>query len=127
MTREELDWLELLYERHVLYEHEPKFQAAKALALHCTHWSYLLYHTLSDADKSIWYNNEHTVCVVNGIHIDMECNAFIKDLDWKHNFDTSRAKLVQIHPRHPIKHHLLSMFYRSPAIGCYKLTKNVIF
>lgn len=127
MTQEEVEWLGLLYERHVLYEHEPKFQAAKALALHCTHWAYLLYCSLSDIDKCIKYNDEHSVCVVNGIHIDMECNAFIKDMDWEHNFDLSKAKIIQIHPRHQVKYHLLERFYKNPAKSCFIMDKNTIF
>ena len=121
MTQQELQWLELLYERHVLYEHEPKFQAARTTALHCTHWAYLLYHSLSGKNKVIKYNNDHSVCVINGIHIDMECNAFIKAFDWDNSFNLENATIAPIHPVFPVKHHLLSKFYRSNSLKTIKI------
>lgn len=121
MTQQELQWLQLLYERHVLYEHEPKFQAAKKLALHCTHWAYLLYHALSDKNKIIKSNDEHSVCVINGIYIDMECNSYIKNFDWDNSCDLSAATILPIHPLFPIKHHLLEKFYVSKCTATIRL------
>lgn len=121
MTQQELQWLQLLYERHVLYEHDPKFQSAKSVALHCTHWAYLLYHSLSGKSKFIKYNNDHSVVVIDNIYIDMECNAFIKNFDWDNIYIMDNATLASIHPLFPIKHHLLSKFYRSTALKTLKL------
>ena len=125
MTKEELQWLELLYERHVLYEHEPKFQATKTTALHCTHWAYLLYHSLSGKNKVIKRNNDHTVCVVNGIHIDMECNAFIKAFDWDSGYSLENAILAPINAFFPIKNHLLHRFYRSKCEYIIKIDSHL--
>ena len=121
MTQQELQWLELLYERHVLYEHEPKFQATKTTALNCTHWAYLLYHSLSGKNKVIKYNNDHSVCVINGIYIDMECNAFIKNFDWDSGYSLENAVLAPIHPIYAVKHHLLKKFYRSNSLKTVKI------
>lgn len=121
MTLQELQWLQLLYERHVLYEHEPKFQSAKSVALHCTHWAYLLYHSLSGKNKVIKYNNDHSVCVIDNIYIDMECNAFIKGFDWDSASSTKNAILAPINPLFPIKYHLLEKFYRSTALKTIKI------
>lgn len=121
MTLQEMQWLQLLYERHVLYEHEPKFQAAKTNALHCTHWAFLLYHSLSGKNKFIKHNNDHSVCVIDGIYIDMECNAFIKNFNWDITHKLDNAILAPIHPLFAVKNHLLDKFYKSKCLKTVRI------
>lgn len=116
-----MQWLQLLYERHVLYEHEPKFREAKTIALHCNHWSYLLYHSLSSKNRVIKYNNDHSVCVVNGIHIDLECNAFIKNFNWDITHKLDNAIIAPINPLFAVKDYLLERFYRSNSLKTIKI------
>jgi len=124
MTNRKLQWLKFLYERHVLHEHRPEILADKdnKVALNCTHWAYLLYHTLHAKNKVIKRSSIHSVCVIDNIHIDLECNAFIKNFDWDNCSNLENAIIVPINPDFTVKHHLIKKFYSSKCEYTFKIS-----
>jgi hypothetical protein len=125
MNIHELQWLKYLYERHVLYEHKPEILVESKSALNCIHWAYLIYHSIEAKNKVIKRNKDHTVCVINKIHIDLECNAFIKAFDWDNGYSLENATLAPINASFPIKHHLLHRFYRSKCEYIIKIDSHL--
>lgn len=123
MNNNDLEWLKDLYENYTL-----PGRVRSSGALHCDHWSKLLYlHLKSKQHKEILSNDRHSCLSIDGLYIDLQFNAFIIDFDWKTKSIDSTAILKRIHPNFPVLRDQIFDYYSKPAIAAYHLWHNKVF
>jgi hypothetical protein len=117
MNNNDLEWLKDLYENYIM-----PGRVRTSEALHCRHWSQLLYLNLQHKkDKEILSNDRHSCLSIDGLYIDLEYNAFIVDFDWKTKSIDSTAIIKPIHPKFVIYRDSIFKFYNTRATGAYNI------
>lgn len=123
MTEQELQWLKDLYEYYVF-----PGRAAKTVALHCDHWTKILFMELkSKREKTILTNDQHAVLSIDGVYIDLEFNAFIVDFDWPTRGIDSTVQYKPIHPNYAVLRDQIFKYYSSPAKQGFHLWTSEVF
>lgn len=123
MTQQELQWLRELYKNYII-----SGRACNSSAMHCDHWSKLLYLELKSKHcKEILINKSHSVLSLDGMYIDLELNAFIVDFDWKTRSIDSTAVILPIHPNFCVLTDQIFDYYSKPATAAYHLWHNRVF
>ena len=123
MNNNDLEWLKDLYENYTM-----PGRVRSSGALHCDHWSKLLYlHLKSKQHKEILINNIHSVLSLDGMYIDLELNAFIVDFGWKSRSIDSTDVILPIHPAFSVLTDQIFDYYSKPATAAYNLWHNKVF
>jgi len=123
MTQQELQWLRELYKNYII-----PGRAYGSNAMHCDHWTKLLYLDLkSKHNKEILSNESHSVLSLDGMYIDIELNAFIVDFDWKTRSIDSTAVFKPINPDFKVLRDQIFKYYSKPATQVHHLWHNKVF
>jgi hypothetical protein len=123
MTQQELQWLKDICEYYIIPGRE-----RTSTALHCDHWTKLLYlHLKSKRNKEILSNESHSVLSLDGMYIDIELNAFIVDFDWKTRSIDSTAVFKPINPDFKVLRDQIFKYYSKPATEGHHLWHNKVF
>jgi hypothetical protein len=121
MTNEELIWMREVYQCYIVPG------ADKSNALHCSHWSNLLFTVLkANKYKIILSNDKHSCLFIDGVHVDLQYNAFIVGFDWKSTAITPEARIAPINPKFPPKKFEIYRFYAKPATHKFTLWKEEV-
>jgi hypothetical protein len=118
MNKQDQDWLCEVYENFIL---PGRRRGSKAL--HCDHWSKMVYLSIkAERNKRILCNGIHAACIIDGIIVDLEFNAYIKDWGWNSTpIDLKKAVMKPISDNWPIEIGEISNFYNISAKFGYKL------
>ena len=110
MTNEELIWMRQVYQWYIVPG------AENSNALHCSHWSNLLFTVLkANKYKIILSNEEHSCLFIDGVYVDLQYNAFIVGFDWKSTAITPEAIIKPINPKFSLKNSEIYRYYSKPA------------
>lgn len=123
MTELEIQWLKDIYQYHIT---PARNQGCSAL--HCDHWSKLLYlHLKSKRNKEILSNDTHSVLSIDGMYVDIEFNAYIVDFNWSQRAIDSTVCFKAINPDFAIRRDEIFHYYSKPATEAHHLWHNKIF
>jgi hypothetical protein len=123
MNETELQWLADIYENYIKQAHNRGIKV-----LHCDHWSKLVYlHVLTSKRKFILVNDDHAVCCIDGILVDLQNNVFIKDWGWASSPMPTNAQCKPICSKYRIIHSEIKANYSKPATQSYHLYYDVFF
>jgi len=123
MTQQELQWLRELYKNYII-----PGKACGSNAMHCDHWSKILYLDLRAKQyKEILSNDDHACLSIDGMYIDLEFNAFIVDFDWKTRSIDSTAIFKPINPDFKVLRDQIFKYYSKPATEAHHLWHNRVF
>jgi hypothetical protein len=123
MTEEEQLWLAAIYENYII-----QAKIRKTNVLHCEHWSKFVYlHISANKHKILLTNSQHSVCYIDGILVDLEFNAFIKDWGWNSSPMPPNAQYKPISSNYPPIHDEIKSNYSKPATISYHLWHNKVF
>ena len=115
MRQEDKQWLRDIYE-HIV------FPLRDLRLLNCTSWEQILYHKLNYVEnKEVHTGKMHTVVVAYGVYLDLECNAYLFNFDWKTQSWNENIRVVAINDRFPVRYDLLSAFYAEKALRTTKI------
>jgi hypothetical protein len=121
MTAEELNWMRQVYQYYIVPGSE------KSTALHCTHWTNLLFTELkANQYKIILSNDEHSCLFIDGVHVDLQYNAFIVGFDWKSTAITPEAIIKPINPKFSPKNFEIYKYYSKPATQKFTLWREEV-
>jgi len=119
MRKEDRDWMCSVY-KHIIYPN----RALKLL--NCATWDKILYDRLKYIeDREIQTGNIHTVLVAHGVYIDLECNAYLFNFDWKTQIWNENIRVVPINEEFPVEYEYLSRFYAECAIRVIKIQQFI--
>ena len=111
MTETEQKWLADIFESYII-----PAKIKDANWLHCDHWSRVVYqHVLTSKHKFILVNDSHSVCWLDGVLVDLELNAFIKDWGWNTSSIHLNTVLVPICSLYEIKRVDIVSYYSKKA------------
>jgi len=114
VRQEDREWLCSIY-KHIIHPNR------ELKLVSCNSWNLVLYHKLNYIeDREIQTGNMHTVLVLRGVYIDLECNAYLFNFDWKTQVWNENIRVVPINEHFPVEYEFLRRFYAEKAI---KLTK----
>ena len=123
MTETEQKWLADIYENYIKQGYNRGIKV-----LHCDHWSKLVYlHVLTSKHKFILVNDSHSVCWLDGVLVDLELNAFIKDWGWAYSSMPPDAQCKPICSKYPIIHEEIKANYSKPATKLFLIKYKGIF
>ena len=111
MTETEHKWLADIYKSYII-----PAKIKDANWLHCDHWSRVVYHHISAIKyKVILAHDTHAVCCIDGILVDLDNNAFIKDWGWNTSSIPLNTVLVPICSLYEIKRVDIVSYYSKKA------------
>ena len=123
MTETEQKWLADIFESYII-----PAKIKDANWLHCDHWSRVVYqHVLTSKHKFILVNDSHSVCWLDGVLVDLELNAFIKDWGWAYSPMPPDAQCKPISSKYPISHSEINLVYSKPATKLFLIKHKGIF
>lgn len=123
MTDDEKAWLASIYENYII---QAKIRHKNTL--HCDHWSKLVYlHVSASKHKILLTNSSHAACHIDGILVDLEFNAYIKDWGWNSSPIPPNVQYIPISTNYPSNHAEIKLNYSSPATRSYNLWNNRAF
>ena len=121
LKKEDSEWLKKVYE-FIIYPNR------NHRLLNCSSWDKLIYTRLGYINnKEIQTNETHTVCVVEGVYIDLECNSYLLNFDWKTSSWNDNIKIIPINDKFPIEYYFLHNFYRNKASKVSTIRFNTTF
>jgi hypothetical protein len=110
VRQEDMEWMSKVYESII----QPN-RGLKLLT--CTAWDTILYHKFCYIGKrEIQTNNRHTVLVAHKVYIDLECNAYLYNFDWKTQVWNENIRVIPINKRFIVRYDLLQSFYAEKAL-----------
>lgn len=110
-----MKWLSDLYEHYVI-----PGRAAGSTALHCDHWAKILFMELrAKQDKKILSNEDHSVLSIDGVYVDLELNAYIKDFNWGTVSIDSSVIYFPINSKFVVQRDQMFQYYSKPAKEFY--------
>jgi hypothetical protein len=110
VRQEDMEWMSKVYESII----QPN-RGLKLLT--CTAWDTILYHKFCYiVNREIQTNNKHTVLVAHKVYIDLECNAYLYNFDWKTQVWNENIRVIPINKRFIVRYDLLQSFYAEKAL-----------
>ena len=123
MTDDEKTWLSNIYKSYVI-----QAKIKEINVLHCDHWSRVVYQHISALKyKVILANDQHAVCCIDGILVDLEFNAFITDWGWNVSSIPLNPVLVPICSLYSINKKDIERFYSKKATKLFKIDYKEVF
>ena len=123
MTDDEKTWLSNIYYAHII-----PAKIRDINVLHCDHWSRVVYQHISALKyKVILANDQHAVCCIDGILVDLELNAFITDWGWNTSSIPLNTVLMPICSSYAIKRVDIANYYSKKATKLFKIDYKEVF
>ena len=115
VRKEDRDWMCSIY-KHIIHPNK------ELKLVSCNSWGLILYSKLNYIEnREIQTNNKHTVLVAHKVYIDLECNAYLFNFDWKTQVWHENIRVVPINEEFPVEYEYLSRFYAEKAIRLTKI------